>query len=286
MFILSVLSGLSVAIGWGVGDLASKHVVNDMGAFGGMIVMQYLSTAVTIALWLLLGFPLALAWDVLPYVALATLLQTLSWFFFFRALAVGYVSVISALYTLYALIPFGWQALRAELALTPLNVIGALFLLLAGILVAIDLNEVKEHKQDFLAKGVKEISVGIVFIGTSFLIADHAIALTDWRTVYLSNQLITCLILPVLLGLIGRFKETRLPGKWSWFLVSTLANLVAFTSLNYGMEHGEVGIVTVASCFSAAITAVLAWMVLKEKLRTTQYIGIALGIGGLIGLSL
>jgi drug/metabolite transporter (DMT)-like permease len=71
-----------------------------------------------------------------------------------------------------------------------------------------------------------------------------------------------------------------------WFAAAATAYFVAFVSLQLGMQYASVGIVSLVGSLAAGVTAVTAWRLGHERLHPGQYFGIALGIVGLMLLSL
>ncbi|HNT30396.1 MAG TPA: hypothetical protein PKL83_05595, partial [bacterium] len=58
MFWISIILGLLVALGWGIGDMASKKVVDANGPFAPMLALQLGVSLPVLAVWLVSGYAL------------------------------------------------------------------------------------------------------------------------------------------------------------------------------------------------------------------------------------
>ncbi|OIP95993.1 hypothetical protein AUK40_05390 [Candidatus Wirthbacteria bacterium CG2_30_54_11] len=286
MFFLSVLAGLGVALGWGIADFAQKKLVMENGAYSMILPLQVATTALVGGVWVLFRFPVQVSFTAFCWMLAGTCLLTAAWFLFFRALSIGNVSVLCALYAFYTVIPFFWQTVVEKIQLNIVQFIGMGVVLIAGILISVDSRSLKQGFKASLSKGVKEITAALVMSGFGFLMIDHAVQEIGWKSGYIVQQMLSLLEVVVILLLLGKFRESRLPVSWGWFSTVVLANIIAFGSFNAGMEIGYVSVVGIVGTFSVAITALLAWPLLKERLAFNQYLGIAFGIVGIISLSL
>ncbi len=285
MFFVSVLCGLGVALGWGVGDFGGKKLVDANGAFGPMFAMQLVVTTCVAVAWLILRIPLGISLGSLALLASGSLFLNLAWFLFYRSLSVGNVSVMVAVYSLWVIIPLLWQTILGSLRPTFFQWLGMVVLIVAGICVSVDFTELKKGFKGALARGIKEGIGAVVLNGFGFMFINKAIQTTGWKAGYFYQQIFALFWVTLLLLAFGQFKNNRYPFRNFWFPIVIVMNFLAFISLNWGMEHGYVSVVGVVGNFSVAITVVLAYFFLRERLVFNQYLGIVLGLAGIISLS-
>jgi drug/metabolite transporter (DMT)-like permease len=80
----------------------------------------------------------------------------------------------------------------------------------------------------------------------------------------------------------------RLPrGKVWWLLLAVgILDTAAFVANNAGLSTGQVSVVSVLASLYGAITVLLAWIFLRERLERSQWLGIVLIFIGIVLVSL
>ena len=98
---------------------------------------------------------------------------------------------------------------------------------------------------------------------------------------------ITTLSVLVLVG-IPTGKSLPLPrgNIWWLLLVVGLMDTTAFVANNAGMGTGHVAVVSVLASLYGAVTVLLSWIFLRERIERTQWFGIFLIFVGVVLVSL
>ena len=65
-----------------------------------------------------------------------------------------------------------------------------------------------------------------------------------------------------------------------------LIDTSAFVANNAGLHTGQISVVTVLTSLYGAVTVLLAWIFLREKVERSQWFGIVLVFAGIILVSL
>ena len=80
----------------------------------------------------------------------------------------------------------------------------------------------------------------------------------------------------------------RIPrGNFWWLLVAVgVTDTAAFVANNAGMAVGHVSVVSVLSSLYGAITVLLSWIFLRERVGASQWLGIFLIFAGIVFVSL
>jgi drug/metabolite transporter (DMT)-like permease len=80
----------------------------------------------------------------------------------------------------------------------------------------------------------------------------------------------------------------RLPGGKVWWLLLAVGILdtAAFVANNAGLSTGQVSVVSVLASLYGAVTVLLVWIFLRERLERTQWLGIILIFFGIVLVSL
>ena len=68
-------------------------------------------------------------------------------------------------------------------------------------------------------------------------------------------------------------------------VVIALLDTLAFAANNLGMESEQVSVVAVLSSMFAAVTVLLAWIFLHERIRWGQWLGLGLILAGILLVS-
>jgi drug/metabolite transporter (DMT)-like permease len=82
-------------------------------------------------------------------------------------------------------------------------------------------------------------------------------------------------------------QSLKLPSGSVWWLLAAVGFLdtAAFVANNAGLHTGQVSVVSVLASLYGAVTVLLAWIFLREKLERTQWFGIILIFAGIVLVS-
>ncbi len=83
-------------------------------------------------------------------------------------------------------------------------------------------------------------------------------------------------------------QSLKLPIGSVWWLLAAVGFLdtAAFVANNAGLHTGQVSVVSVLASLYGAVTVLLAWIFLREKLERTQWLGIVLIFAGIVLVSI
>ena len=106
-------------------------------------------------------------------------------------------------------------------------------------------------------------------------------ALGAITTTWLARLLTPC-ILALSAPLAGL--SLKLPTGHVWWYIAAIGimDTVAFVAYNTGLIVGQVSIVSVISSLYSAVTVVLAWIVLRERLQQSQWLGVGVVFAGIV----
>jgi drug/metabolite transporter (DMT)-like permease len=237
-------------------------------------------------------------WTQVPWALALALIGTVSLVMLYRAFAIGPIAVVSPIVASYAaltvvgIVIFLGETLTTGQALA----IGATFV---GVAIAsTDIRELRQTMLRSAGRGIRTTagqSVGGIRLG---VLATLGFAV--WGVVLSaatrSNEPFALVIIWRLWGiaLMAGYIALRRPLVAPVLVASTLA-IVAFVGvldtganvlLMLGIESGFASFVMTGSGAYPLIPAVLAILVLRERLAPNQYLGVAILVGGLIALGL
>lgn len=271
-----MLALLSSAM-WGTADflggLASKRlhtlVVVVMTQFAGLITV---SVAV-----LLTG-----AWDAptgyLPWAVLASITGASGLLLYYWALANGSMGVIAPISAMAGLIPFTFGLLQGE-RFTALAALGAA-IIAAGVVLAS--GPELRHRTGW--RPLVVVTVATVLFGVALLAIARGSEYSALMTMTAMRVVSVTLFGSALLVLVHRkVMSARVPGELLGLVFATGA-LDVMANVAYGLSAnaGPLVLTAVLGSLYPVVTALLAAVVLRERLLAVQYVGVAAALGGLV----
>jgi drug/metabolite transporter (DMT)-like permease len=147
-------------------------------------------------------------------------------------------------------------------------------------------SEWKEAKAH-LSKGVGwAILAGVLFGVLFWFLGYHVVPLVG-SVVSVWVIRLTSFLALVLAAAPAR-QTLRLPHGSVWWLFAAVGVLdtAAFVANNAGLNTGQVSVVSVLASLYGAVTVLLSWIVLRERLERSQWLGVALIFAVIVLVSL
>lgn len=287
--VMSILLGLTAAVCWGVADFLARYASREEGAYRSLFFMEAFGLGLLSAVWLGMNpsekwHAASAAWG---WCAVAGILSAGAVLALYRSFEKGKLAVVAP-------ISAGYPALTALLAMASgARVSGphwvGIGLVLAGVGLTVGAARVESDEgksEENPRAGVGWALAAAAGFGVMFwLLGFHVVpALGGFVSVWVLRVVAT-------LGLGAAAwparQSLRLPRPGMiWMLVAMGAlDVCAYLSNNFGMEFQHVSIVTVIASLYAAVTVLLAAVVLRERLNGKQWVGVALIFVGVVILS-
>jgi drug/metabolite transporter (DMT)-like permease len=282
---MGVLLGLTAAVFWGSADFLARGAARATGAYRTMFYMQWIGFAALGAYLLLSGELARLIATVTPDVwvwgIIAGFLNLVAQLLLYRAFEVCYaMSVVSSIAASYAAITVVLAVLSGE-HLSGLRAVGILMALPSVVLAAADLRGAGQSARPpggkFLEGGVGLAMAASVCFGLDFWIMGFRVTpyLGAVTPVWVARS--TAIVLLVGIGALFR-QNIRPPerGVWGVILLVGALDTAAFVAHTLGVTTEQVSVMTVLSGLFSAVTVMLSWLFLHERLAMSQWLGIAL----------
>ncbi len=287
--VMSFILGLATAISWGTADFLAREASREVGAFRSLFFMQTFGLGLLSAVFLWVN-PRALdaprsAWD---WAAVAGILSAAAVLALYRSFEVGTLAVVAP-------VSAGYPALTALFSMASGETVSAahwvgIALVLAG--VGLTVGAAKDAGAPAGASANPRAGVGWALaaalgFGVMFWLLGFRVVpeLGGLMSVWTLRMVAT-----MALGVVAwpARQSLRLPrGRILWMLVAIGAlDVTAYVANNFGMEFRHVSIVAVLGSLYAAVTVLLAAIVLREKFNGKQWVGVALIFAGVVILSL
>jgi drug/metabolite transporter (DMT)-like permease len=309
---LGIFLGLTGAVCWGLADFVARFSSRRVGAYRSVFFMQFFGfLALTAYLRFTGGFGahLAFGWRAWGLAVAAGLLNMAASLSLYHSFEVGVMSIVAPVSSSY-------PALTVALALASGERIGAvrglgLAVTLAGVILAAmsfapraaivgvtagigaGSRETRESPAPLgvthagLAKGViwsiaAAIGFGVLFWMLGFYVVP---AVGAGASVWVMR--LTAIATLFLFSFPAR-QTVKLPRGSVWWLLAAvgLMDTAAFVVNNAALHIGPVSVVSVLASLYGAVTVVLSWIFLRERLEWTQWCGIALIFAGIVLVSL
>jgi drug/metabolite transporter (DMT)-like permease len=281
-----VVLGTSAALCWGVVDVAIALLARRAPFVTVAVVVQGASVVMLAALAVALGDVPELSGG--QWVAVAALgpVGTCAYLAFYRALQVGPIAIVSPIASANGAVVVVLAVILLDEALTGTQALGAAVVLCCVVLAAVDVGErVPAGPAD--GDGVRlAVLATVMFGGYLFALAALAEPL-GWLLPILLTRVTG---LPLLAAIVARRRERpwRLLGPGALALACAVGWLdsAGFLLFNRGAEIGDAAVTSAAAATYPLVPVACGLLLLHERLRTYQAVGIAGVLAGMTLLAL
>jgi len=300
---MGILFGLAAAICWGVADFVVTRIARELGVAQAFFYVQVIGMGL-IGLLLLanpaLPAPTAGIWLLVVGIGVFNMVGTL---LLYRAFAIGTLAMVSPIASAFAVVS-ALLALLAGERPALLALLGALVLVGGVVIVSRAQNETENEglrtKDDSsailrpsssvfrrrLPPGVPEaIGVALCF-GVSFWALNFVTPALGILWPVLVLRIVEAIAV-VLFLLRRRTPPARLTrGMAALVLAAAALDTLAFVAFNLGISSAYTSVVTALASLFSAVTVLLAWAILRERLAPMQWAGVAIILAGVLLVSL
>jgi len=279
---MGIALGLAAALSWGLADYSAAMASRRIGSMRVVLGFHVVATVVVALAVLASGEAGRLAdADPLDF-ALLGAVGCGSYLAFYRALAIGPISVVSPIVS-------GYAAVTVVLAIALLGdrpsigqTLAILVAMLGVVLASSDLAQLRSQHRPPLAGIGFALAAMALLGGFVFGVAYHSEALGWLVPIFLARACTTIFLLLVA----ARTGELDVPDR-SPSLLGTIAVLAlldtgGYVAFNLGVRYADTSIVATASAPYAVIPIVMGVAVLHERPAPVQWLGVALVLGGLV----
>ena len=293
---LGLGNGLIAALCWGSTDVMASISGRRLGSLHVVMVAQLASVAVAILLAISYGVGFPSDPFALFLAALFGAIAAGAYVSFFTALRIGPLSVVSPVVAAYGGLTVVLSVLLRGETLTPLQAVGAALATLGVILTGLVF--------DGGWRGTRLVGRGVLFsLLAMFLFTALTAGLATpihaagWLPVLLTSRVAnaaTILVVLVIVTLIRpRGSDMLITGSGPPSMraiaagaAAGLLDIVGFVAFAIGLEIAPTWIVGLASSFGPAVAVIVAVALWGERLRLSQWVGLAGIAAGLVAVAL
>ena len=314
---LAIILGLTGALCWGGADFAARFASRRVGAYRTLFFMQFFGfIALSVYLKFRGGFFEGIApgwhpWALAVLAGVINMIASLSLYYSFQIGVMSIVGPVSSAYpalTVALAIASGERitALRgAGLAVTLVGVILAATTFTSAAASTLNETAAKESatketgakdsaaketaakETAHLSKGVGWAILAALGFGVLFWFLGFYVVPAVGPTISVWVIRLTSFSVLALAAIPTR-QSLKLPIGSVWWLLAAVGFLdtAAFVANNAGLHTGQVSVVSVLASLYGAVTVILAWIFLREKLERSQWFGIILIFAGIVLVSI
>lgn len=278
--------GLGAAVCWGFADFFAALASRRIGALRVVLAFHVVAMILLVGLVVAVDGFAGVTWnDVPPFVALGAL-GWLSYLVFYRALAIGPISVVSPIVSGYAAITVLLAVVIIGERLSWLAT-SAVVVTIAGVMLAsADVRGLLSTSlQSGAVAGLLLALLAMTLLGAFVFGVAYYQAELGWLAPIALARAFTLLFL---LGHAALTRQVGLPERspallWT-ILFLALADTAGYAFFNIGAGVAETAIVAAASAPYALVPIVMGVLLLAERPSQTQWAGVGLVIAGIVAL--
>ena len=283
---MGIALGLAAALSWGLADYFVTLASRRTGTLRVVLGFHLVATAVLAAVVLATGALEDISWgDVPPFVLLGGL-GWASYLAFYRALAIGPISIVSPVVSGYAAVTVVLAVFVLDERLSGGEIVAIVTALVGVVLASSDLRRI------FAAERLAALGI-LLALATTLLIGGFVFGVAyysddfGWLTpIFLARAFATALVAATAArGGRWRFPD-RSPRLLGTIGLIALLDTGGYVSFNVGSRNADTAIVAAASSPYAVVPIVMGVVLLAERPARVQWAGIALVIAGLVLLAL
>ncbi|GER87486.1 hypothetical protein KDW_16480 [Dictyobacter vulcani] len=293
---MGIFYGLMAAVFWGLGDFLARYATHRIGTYRTLCYLQCVGI-VGLTIYLLVTGELPhvfthASWQPWIWALVATLLNIASSLALYRAFQVGAISLVSPIAASYAVVTVILAFLSGEV-LTGLQNVAIVFVLLGVIFCStpsvrqpgrffFSLPWRGASRQGILLALLASLGYGLTFWVLGFFVTPGLGGITP---VWFIRVLTPCVLL--VCSPFVKLPLTFPRGSVWWLLLGTgFFDTLAYIAYTSGMQPGQISLVTMLSSLYSAVTVLLAWLFLRERLQRTQWLGILVIFVGIVLVNL
>jgi drug/metabolite transporter (DMT)-like permease len=289
---LAIILGLTAAVCWGGADFAARFASRRVGAYRTLFFMQFFGfIALSVYLKFRGGFfdGIAPGWHPWALAALAGVINMVASLSLYYSFQIGVMSIVAPVSSAYPALTVTLAIASGE-RITALRGVGLAITLVGVILAATTFtpstgDSAKESAH--LARGVGWAILAALGFGVLFWFLGFYVVPAVGPAISVWVIRLTCFSVLAVAAVPTR-QSLKLPSGSVWWLLAAIGFLdtAAFVANNAGLHTGQVSVVSVLASLYGAVTVLLAWIVLREKLERSQWLGILLIFVGIVLVSI
>lgn len=296
---IGILLGLVAAACWGSTDVSAAFAGRRLGSVRVAAIVQLTSLLAIAALAVVRGAGLPADPSDVAVAMVAGAIAALAYVAFFTALRIGPVSVVSPVVSAYGGVTVVLAVVLRGETLTPLQALGAA-LVTGGVVMTGLVADGGWRSTRLVGPGVLFAAIAMVCFAALTIALAGPIRHAGWLPVLFASRIANAATVWIVLAIVLASRSPRvepllagrpdlpttLRAAVAVAVVGALLDIGGFVAFAIGLETAPTWIVGLASSFGPVVTVFVAVALWRERLRPSQWLGLA-GLGaGLIAVAL
>jgi drug/metabolite transporter (DMT)-like permease len=283
---LGIALGLAAAISWGFSDYCATLASRRTGALRTVLGFHLLAIAALTVAVAATGALDGVSWEPVLVLAAIGVLGWFSYLAFYRALAIGPISIVSPIVSGYAAVAVILAVLLLDERLNGGEIAAVLVAFTGVALASADLAQIRTAERTqllgIILAVLTMVSIGGFVFGVSYYSGE-----LGWLAPIFLGRVSTGLLIVLTAA---RGAQWRFPDRsaLTLALIGAIAALdtAGYIAFNVGVQNAETSLVATAAAPYAVVPVALGVLILHERPAPIQWLGVALVIGGLVLLGL
>ena len=284
---MGIILGLGAALCWGAADFLARNLTQTIGTYRTLFFMQFIGAFVLSIYVLSSGEAARLAhhtgWQPWLWACVVAMMNAFCALALYRSFEVGVLSIVSPIAASSSALTVVLSFLGGE-TINQARAFGIGAALLGVILAATHFSSVphdeiagKTRRRGRLTRGVGWALVASITYGINFWLLGFFVTPSLGGSVPIWIIRLGTIVTLALVAAPAR-QSIRPPRRRIWLLILTVGTLdtCAYLLANFGFATEQVAVVSVLASLFSAVTVLLAWIFLRDKLQWSQWLGIAI----------
>ena len=279
-----VSAGLIVMLCWGCGDFILTIPIRKIGTLKTILIRNILTILIVspLAAYVFFLNPISLTLLDIFVILCSSLLFSVAYYFFMKGFEIGNLSLVSPIGGAYSIITVFLALIFLGESLSYTQALAVFLMILGMVFTSSNITEIKNIKSQ---KGLKEALLAMIGFGISMFVLGFISKRMDSLSLFVLASLSQAFFYIALSILKGGYidKKDLNIRLLSIFFIQTIFVNIGWFAYIYGVGKDLVSVVTPISSLLPGVTVILAMVFYKEKLGTSQKLGI---LGILVGVYL
>jgi drug/metabolite transporter (DMT)-like permease len=283
---IGILFAITAMLSWGTADFFAKKAIDKVG-YKTSLLLNHLVAFIPLLILSVLFFKLPpLSIELILITILAGILGIIAYIFLYRGFQKGNVSVVSPISASWSVITTLLAVFLFQETLTPLQIMGIITVFIGIFFASTNFAELKKSISQGRSSGVSDGLISMIAWGITYTLL-RPITLAFGPIIALLFLRITAITILFSYTQINKTKIS-FPTRLIFIFIASagLLDLLGFAAFNFSITTSFLSIAGPVAATYPAVTVVLAYFFLKEKVVGNQKIGIVAILAGLALISL
>ena len=283
---IGILFAVTAMLSWGVADFLAKKAIDKIG-YKTSIVINQVVAFVPVVIFAILFFKMpSLSIDLDALTAVAGISGIFGYIFLYRGFQKGNVSVVAPITASWSVVTTLLAFFLFQEALTPIQIVGIIFVFIGVFFASTNFAEFKNSIKQGRSAGAIDGIISMIAWGISYALLRPIVSVVG---PFMALLLLKLLAMATLFSWTGVTKtKIAFPTKMVFLFIATagILDFLGYTTFNLSLTTQLVSIVGPIAATAPAVTIVLAYFFLKERVVSNQKLGIIAILAGLVLISL